>query len=148
MLCACESFQSSVPFYPVNLTIDTRIGAFVTFQETNLNSHVVVNREGYFLDGKYVLPTGATDQWGYGGVVVYVSMIGYVAYDLACPYCAAQIRRSPCEMDGIFAVCPHCGEKYELGSGYALPQNGICKEHLRKLNILNTDGKLKISQSQ
>lgn len=150
ILTACEgtTFQSSVPAYPVRIIIDTKMGPFVHFQPTNLNSYIIVNKDGYWMDEKFVLPTTAMDTYGYGGVIIYVSMNGYVAYDLACPNCAAKGKKRPCSMDGIFAECPECGEQYELASGYALPRKGICKEALRKLSIMNSDGKLTITQGQ
>ena len=49
-------------------------------------------------------------------------------------------------MDGIYAVCPECGEQYDLGSGTAVPTKGIAHETLRRLNIINSDGKLTITQ--
>ena len=149
-LCSCEEthFQSSAPAYPVRVSIDTKIGQFVHFQPTAQNSYVVVNKDGYFLNNKYVLPTSVTDAWGYGGVVVFVSMNGYVAFDLACPYCAAHGSCKPCEVNSLFAECPHCGERYDLGSGYAIPQTGISHEALRELMVIQSDGKLTISQKQ
>ena len=147
-LCSCEgsTFQSSVPALPVHIIIDTR-GLFVHFTETSLNSYITVNADGYYDEnGKLVKPTGVMDAWGYGGVVVYVSMAGFVAYDLACPYCAGRGRKSPCMMDSPFAECPHCGERYDLGSGYAIPQTGLSKEAMRRLNIISSDGKLTITQ--
>ena len=80
-LVACEetTFQSSVPAYPVRVIIDTKIGAFVHFQPTSFGSHIVVNKEGYFMDGKFVMLVTAMDAWGYGGVVVYVSSNGFDA---------------------------------------------------------------------
>lgn len=149
-LCACEdtSFRSSVPAYPVRIVIDTRVGQFVHFQPTDLNSYVVVNRNGYFMNGSYVLPFNATDACGYGGVLVFVSLNGYDAYDLACPNCAnAQLCR-PCVIDGMYAVCPECGEEYDLTSGYAVPQHGISREALRRLAISDMGGKLTITQRQ
>lgn len=146
--CDGSSFRSSVPLYPVHVEIDTRVGQFVHFQPTVLGSHVVVNKDGYFMDGKYVLPVTAMDAWGYGGVVVYVSPFGYNAYDLACPYCAGRGSCQPCTVDGAHAVCAHCGEEYDLLSGTAVPVNGISREGMRMLNIINSDGKLTITQRQ
>ncbi|MBQ3998624.1 MAG: hypothetical protein II644_04730 [Paludibacteraceae bacterium] len=147
-LSACEgsSFRNSVPAYPVRVVVDTRSGAFVHFQPTNLNANVVVNRNGYFLNGEYVLPLGATDMYGYGGVVLFVSLYGYDAYDLACPYCALHGQKQSCTIDGFYAECDKCGEKYDLGSGYALPTQGLSHEALRRLNIINSDGKLTVTQ--
>jgi len=150
LLCGCEenSFKSSVPAYPVRISIDTKVGQFVHFLPTAQNSHVVVNREGYFLNGTHVLPLGATDAYGYGGVVVYVSINGYDAYDLACPNCAAHGLKEACSINGMFAECPRCSEQYDLASGYAAPQKGLVRETLRRLNIIQSDGKLTITQKQ
>ena len=148
-LCACEgtTFQSSVPAYPVRVVIDTKVGEFVHFQPTATGSHVVVNKEGYFLNGKFIKIPNATDMWGYGGVIVYVNyQNGYDAYDLCCPNCAA--LKQSCTIDGFFATCPHCGEQYDLSSGTAAPQKGIAHEFLRRLNIINSDGKLTVTQRQ
>ena len=147
LLTACEetTFQSSVPVYPVHVVIDTKT-LFVDFTQENTNAYITVNQEGYKENDKYLAPLKVTDAYGYGGVVAYVSMNGYVAYDLACPYCAGRGTCQPCVMNGIYAECQHCGEKYELASGYALPQNGISREALRKLKLIHSDGKITISQ--
>lgn len=148
LLPSCEgtSFKSSVPTYPVRVVIDTRVGEFVHFQPTQLNAYTVVNKDGYFLNDKYVLPVSAMDAWGYGGVVVYVSTNGYDAYDLACPYCAARGQCRPCQMDAIYARCPECGEEYDMSAGVAMPQHGLSHEALRRLNIIHSDGKLTVTQ--
>jgi hypothetical protein len=51
-------------------------------------------------------------------------------------------------MDGIYAICPRCGEQYDIGSGYAMPQKSISKEALRQLNIIVSEDKLTITQKQ
>ena len=149
LLAGCQdtSFKSSVPTYPVHVVIDTRT-VFVDFTPENTNAYITVNEEGYKENGKFVLPLTVTDAFGYGGVVTYVSLNGYVAYDLACPYCAQRGKCSPCVMNGIHAECHFCGEKYEIGSGYALPQKGISKEALRPMSVINSDGKLIIKHRQ
>ena len=144
--CENTTFRSSVPAYPVRVVIDTRVGAFVHFQPTSLGSHVVVNKDGYFLDDQWVAATSAMDAWGYGGVIVYVSSFGYNAYDLACPYCAEHGSCQACTVNGMNAVCPHCGEEYDLMSGTGVPQKGIAHEALRKLNIMNSDGRITVTQ--
>ncbi len=150
MMAACEgtTFQSSVPTYPVRITINTRMGPFVHFQPDNFGSHIEVLTNGYYVDGKFVMDRLTTDACGYGGIVAFVDLYGYSAYDLACPYCASRSARTTCEVDGIYATCPHCGERYDLGSGYALPQNGTSHEALRRMNIIQSDGKLTITQRQ
>ena len=65
-LVACEgtTFQSSVPAYPVRVVIDTKQGAFVHFQPTVTGSYITVDRDGYYMNGSFVLPLGVTDMYG------------------------------------------------------------------------------------
>ena len=149
LLCSCEgtTFQSSVPAYPVRVVINTKT-MFTGFTPENTNAYITVNEEGYKENGVFKQPVTVTDAWGYGGIVVYVSLAGYVAFDLACPYCAEHGHKSPCEMDGIYAIWPRCGEHFDIASGYAMPQKGISKEALRSLNIIASDDKLTITQKQ
>lgn len=145
--CSCEgtTFQSSVPAYPVNVVIDVE-RLFVDFTPENFGAYIIANSVGFYKNGQYVTPALATDRWGYGGVLVYVSINGYDAYDLACPYCASRGKCSPCEIDGLNAVCPECGEQYDLGSGTAAPRKGLINETLRRLNITPYGKKLTITQ--
>ena len=143
--CEGTTFSSSVPAYPVHVTINTR-GEFVTFQPENYGEYVTVDKEYYCLNGKPVRPCTQMDQCGYGGVVVFVSMNGYDAYDLACPYCAGRSYCRPCRITGSDALCDECGEEYSLGLGTATPQKGIAREALRRLEVVNTNGVLNIKQ--
>ena len=144
--CEGTSFQSSVPRYPVNITIDTRSGVFVHFLPSALNSYVIVDREGYHYNGEIVMRS-VMDAYGYGGVVVYIDMAGqYNAWDMACPFCAGKNLKSVCSIDGIFAVCPHCDEHYDLGSGTAVPTKGISREYLLRIPVTNSGGTLTIRQ--
>lgn len=134
LLCGCDGpTNSSVPVYPVRFEVNTKT-VFIDFTPQNVNAYITLDRDGYKENGVWKLPATAMDAWGYGGVVLYVSMVGYVAFDLACPLCAAKGSKSPCEMDGIYAVCPNCGEEYEVASGYGFPRKGISKEAMRRLN--------------
>ena len=149
-LCpSCEGFNNSVPVYPVRMTIDTREGVFVHFKKTAICSYVILNSKGYYYNGEFVKLRPQTDAYGYGGVIVYVNMLSsYDAWDLACPYCAARGRCVPCDVDGIFATCPQCGEQYDLGSGTAVPQKGIGNESLRRLPLDYDElsGKITVNQ--
>ena len=141
-----NSLQSPVPRYPVDITIDTRSGIFVHFKPEALNTYVLVDKEGYHYNGE-IVQRSVLDAIGYGGVVVYIDIEGkYNAWDLACPYCAARGKRSPCAIEGIFAICPECGEKYDVGSGTAAPQKGIAEDYLLRIPVNNYDGKLTIKQ--
>ena len=144
--CKDTTFRSSVPTYPVRFSIDTRVGPFVHFANASQNEYVTLTEDGFRYNGEWVAARGALDAYGYGGVVVFLGMNGYNAFDLACPYCAARGSCQSCSIDGIFAVCPHCGEHYDLGSGIAAPQKGISNEYLRRYNLILSDGKITVSQ--
>lgn len=146
-LVGCErtTFRSTVPYAPVHVEINTKT-VFTDFLPENLNAYIVVNEEGYKENGVFKLPVTYQDAWGYGGIVTYVSMAGYVAYDLTCPYCYARGVKSACKMHGIYAVCPECGEEYELGSGMAIPSKGLSHETLRPMNVDSRGDKIIITQ--
>lgn len=147
VLCACEPNRTSVPRYPVHMSIDTDRAEFVTFKNPSTFEYITLNANGYYLNGSFLRKPDVTDAWGYGGIVVYVNMFGnFDAYDLACPYCAARGTCSPCEIDGLFATCPLCGEQYDLGSGTAVPQHGIADEYLLRLNLIHSGNKITVTQ--
>lgn len=147
LVSSCEdtTFRSSVPTYPVHVVVDTR-SMFVDFLPENTNAYITVNAEGYKENGRFMKELTIEDAYGYAGVLVYVSLNGYVAFDLACPYCAAKGKKVPCDMNGIHAECPVCGERYDVGSGYATPQKGVSREALRAYNIMSSDGRLTVTQ--
>ena len=148
-LGACDNFQSSVPRLPVRMIVDTNAGIYVHFVPTALCQYVILDRNGYHYIDYYEARKEGIDQYGYGGVIIYINILGnYDAYDLACSYCAEHGGCVPCEIDGIFAVCPHCGEQYDLGSGTAAPQKGISKQSLLRLALSNNGGVLKVEQRQ
>ena len=146
LLCSCEgtTFRSSVPTYPVLLSINTNIGQFVHFKPENTYEYITVDHKGYHYHD-YTQVLAATDRIGYGGVIVYIDGGGkYNAFDMCCPHCLDPNK--PIEMDGFFGVCPICGEQYDMSWGLAVPQKGISKEALRRYSIINNNGKLTITQ--
>lgn len=123
---------------------------FTDFKETSFTDYVIVTPKGYFRKGKTtpVKPLLDDEACGYGGVLTYVTTNGYEAFDLACPYCAGRGKIRPCEIDGLYAICPDCGEKYDLSAGTAVPLNGLAREPMRKLNVIVSDGKIIVTQRQ
>lgn len=144
--CKEDTFNNSVPRYPVNITIDTRSGVFVHFVPTALNTYVIVDVEGYHYNGE-IIPRLITNAYGYGGVLVYIDINGnYNAWDLACPYCASRGLMRPCGIDGIYAICPECGEHYDVASGTAAPQKGLAREQLLRIPLTNSGGVITVRQ--
>ena len=133
VLCAgCErtNWQSSVPDFPIHFEINTNVGMFVNFVPENVTTYLIVDDAGYHLNG-ITQPLPATDAFGYAGTVVYIDGFHpYGAYDLCCPHCLNQ--DNPCRVDGIFAICPLCGEEYDIYSGNGVPTRGISKEPLKQ----------------
>ena len=88
-----------------------------------------------------------TNAYGYGGVLVYIDINGnYNAWDLACPYCASRGLMRPCGIDGLYAVCPECGEHYDVASGTAAPQKGLAREQLLRIPLTNSGGVITVRQ--
>jgi nitrite reductase/ring-hydroxylating ferredoxin subunit len=58
----------------------------------------------------------------------------YHAADLCCPNCVNKTK--PVEVDGLYAVCPICGEAFDLSYGYAFPTKGITKYPLRQYQAI------------
>lgn len=146
LCCSCEdtTIRSSVPTYPVRLSINTNLGEFVHFIPENTYDYITIDRQGYHYHA-YTQALAATDMIGYGGVVVFIGGDGaYNAFDMCCPHCLNP--NAPVEMDGFFGVCPVCGEHYDLSYGLAVPTKGIGKEALRRYPVINNGGKLTISQ--
>ena len=135
LLASCDTAigtRSSVPTYPVNLELNIK-AEYPYFVPSNLNQSLI-----------FTTPRKATDRLGYAGLLLYISMEGkYCAFDLACPNCLSQ--ENPVEVDGMFAICPLCGEQYDLSYGFAYPQKGS-QEALRKYSTYYNGDKLLVSQ--
>ncbi|MBO5553230.1 MAG: hypothetical protein IJ718_01980 [Paludibacteraceae bacterium] len=141
--CENTTFRSSVPTYPVRLSINTQMGQFVHFKPENVYDYITVNRQGYHYHD-YTLQLSAMDAFGYAGVVVYIDGGGnYNAFDLCCTHCLKP--HEPTVVNGFYAVCPSCGEEYDLSWGIGVPTKGISRESLRKYRVVNSSGKLTIT---
>lgn len=128
--CAChDTYISSIPNYPVYLEINIST-EYPHFVPSNIYSYLIFEEQRYL-----------TDKIGYAGVLVFIGGDEkYYAFDLACPNEAK--RTVKVEMDGIFAVCPECGEAYDLSSGLGVPTKGICTEGLKRYATTAVNGKV------
>lgn len=103
-LSCTKTEHSYFPSYPVYLELD------LTFEDKDLNG-VMAYKE--YIRGK-TSGLAATERTGLGGILVYHSVDGYHAYDLACPYETQVSVRVKMDEDAIYAVCPKCGSKYNV----------------------------------
>ncbi len=121
LLTACEDtvYRSSVPTYPVEMRLNIA-GEYV---------HFVVDNPGKYYT--FTKPRFPNEAIGFAGLLVCTGYDrAYYAYDLACPHCLSQ--KEHLEIDGMFAVCPRCGEQYEFFNGIGNPTQGIVRENLRR----------------
>ncbi|MBQ7531110.1 MAG: hypothetical protein IJT12_05335 [Paludibacteraceae bacterium] len=136
--CKRTNWQSSVPNYPIHFEINTNVGMFVNFVPENVTTYLIVDAAGYHLNG-ITLPLPSTDAYGFAGTVVYIDGFHpYGAYDLCCPNCLKQDK--PCQVNGMFAICPECGEEYDIYSGNGVPTHGIAKEALKQYQVTYNAG--------
>jgi len=132
--CKDTTYRSSVPAYPVGMRINI-LAEYPHFQPTATGEYLVFEQPRY--------PTEAV---GYAGLLIFIAMDAqYHAYDLACPRCLD--REEGVEMDGMFAVCPLCGEMYDLSFGLAVPTKGIAREALKQYTANYNNGYLTITSN-
>lgn len=131
MGCEGASFNSSIPSYPVNIELNIA-AEYPHFVPDNIMQYMT------FTQGRLL-----TDRVGYGGILVVTGLdANYHAFDLACPVeCRRDIKVS---VDGMYAVCPKCGEQYEIFYGIGNPTKGISHEALRRYTCVVYNGVLRI----
>ena len=132
MLTGCKGetvFFSSIPSYPVYLEYDV-LAEDPHFVVTNTGAYKTFTEKRY-----------ERDAIGFAGIVIFVGFDAqYYAFDMGCPVCLR--RKQPVEIDGMFASCPVCGEKYDLSYGFATPSKGISNEALRRYDVVFDGRKL------
>lgn len=134
-LSCTKTEHSYFPSYPVYLELD------LTFEDKDLNG--VMAYKEYILGKTSGL--GATERTGLGGVLVYHSVDGYYAYDLACPYEIQASVRVEMDDDAIYAVCPKCGSKYNVFEGYGSLVEGPAGQGLKRYQTYMSGTKLYVS---
>jgi hypothetical protein len=125
LLLGCEYFnnQNPVPYVPVSYTLKI----------TEEHPHFMIDN-GY-QTMTITKPRYNYEYIGYCGLLIWIGMDGhYHAADLCCPNCVNKTK--PVEVDGLYAVCPICGEAFDLSYGYAFPTKGITKYPLRQYQAI------------
>lgn len=128
LLLGCEDFnnQNPVPYVPVSYTLKIT-EEYPHFMIDNGYQTMTITKPRY--NYEYI---------GYCGLLIWIGIDGhYHAADLCCPNCVNKTK--PVTIDGLYAVCPICEEKFDLSYGFAIPTKGITKYPLRKYQaILNS----------
>lgn len=141
--CSCEvRYRSSVPNAPVQIEINTKEAFFVHLIPDNIGMYLIVDDEGYHMSGKTIGRT-FREYYGYAGVLIYVdNNRQFSAFDCCCPNCLS--KSQPTRPNGIYAVCPICGEEYDLSWGLGYPTKNVSNEALRKYNCVFSGDRLTV----
>ena len=125
LLLGCEDFnnQNPVPYVPVSYTLKIT-EEYPHFMIDNGYQTMTITKPRY--NYEYI---------GYCGLLIWIGMDGhYHAADMCCPNCVNKTK--PVKVDGLYAVCPTCGEEFDLSYGYAFPTKGITKYPLRQYQAI------------
>ncbi|MDR1407728.1 MAG: (2Fe-2S)-binding protein [Tannerella sp.] len=129
---ACGEVENPVPNYPVYLDLD------LTFEDKALRD--VPSSKTYTLKNINI----NTERVGFGGVLVVHASDGlFYAFDMACPYEASRSAIIEADANTLYAVCPKCGTKYDIGFGSGAP-DGIGKDYLRRYIVTGADPRLTV----
>lgn len=146
VVSSCEDHESSVPSTVVNFSFSlqqspysfiTTPGQYLTVQKSGSGYVVKVPGQPEYKDGKVGV------YLGFGGLIIGYPAISmsttsqYVAYDLACPTEASNLRVQRLSINANReAKCAKCGTTYDLDSGF--PKEGAGKERLRTYAVYVT----------
>ena len=128
---ACKVEENPIPIVSVYLNLD------LTFEDKELKA--VPSYKEYTIKN---INIGLGERAGYGGVLVVHNMLGeYRAFDRACPFEANSSVTVEVDSEVLYATCPKCGTKYEIGLSPGIP-SGSSKHSLRQYNVSLNGNKL------
>ena len=128
---SCDIEENPIPTASVYLNLD------LTFEDRELKT--IPSYKEYTYKN---INTAIGERAGYGGVLVVHNMLGeYKAFDRTCPHEVNPGVTVEVDNEVLYAVCPKCGTKYDIGIGSGSP-NGSSKHSLRQYNVLLNGNKL------
>jgi nitrite reductase/ring-hydroxylating ferredoxin subunit len=131
MPVSCENAENPVPGKRVYLVLD------LSFEDKELKA---IPSYKTFTVKDINLAQG--ESAGYGGVLVVHNMFGeYKAFDLSCTFEARPDVLVAVDNEILYAVCPVCGTKYDVGTGNGAPY-GKSRHYLRMYNVTQNGNKL------
>jgi nitrite reductase/ring-hydroxylating ferredoxin subunit len=127
---SCEKAENPIPGQRVYLRLD------LSFEDKELKA-IPAYKTFTLKDANLAQGESA----GYGGVLVVHNMFGeYMAFDLSCPFEARRDVLVEVDREVLYAVCPVCSTKYDVGTGNGAPY-GKSRHYLRRYNVtLNGNG--------
>jgi nitrite reductase/ring-hydroxylating ferredoxin subunit len=144
MVSCDDTYQSSIPDYPVNLELN------LTSTYPNFK-----NSTNEYLLFKTIVGLPVRSEIGFGGIIIcttgfddYGSSL-YFAFDFACPFeVKRDIRVYPDTNSISHVVCEKCGSVFDLSYGNGSPLSGPAldtKQVLKRYRVLKQGDVLYIS---
>ena len=128
---SCKVEENPVPMYSVYLNLD------LTFEDKELKA---IPSYKEYTQKNINITLG--ERIGYGGILVVHNMLGeYKAFDRTCPYEANSSVTVEVDNEVLYAVCPKCGSKYEIGTSSGTT-SGPSKHGLRQYSVALNGNKL------
>jgi len=123
--CVDETDRYTIPFAPVNFTVDL-LGR--DYELNKALSYKVFTEKDRRVD---------SDRFGFAGLLVVADVTGNAlfAYDLCCPYEDSKIIKVEPRSDGK-AECPECGSIFRTIFGLGTPESGPATEPLQIYRVL------------
>ena len=130
---SCGFEENPIPSVPVYLNLD------ITLEDKELRP--IPSYKEYTPKN---INIGLGERSGFGGVLVVHNILGgFNAFDRTCPYEVSQSITVEVDNEVLYAVCPKCGTKYEIGGGTGAP-SGLSKHGLRQYSVTANGNKLYI----
>jgi hypothetical protein len=131
-LSCTDEYDNPIPLAPVYLNLD------LTFEDRALKA--IPSCKTY--TDKNINPA-LGERRGFGGILVVHTLLDeYKAFDRACPYEAQAGITVEVDEALLYAVCPQCGSKYEIGFGTGSLSEGTGRYGLRPYTAILSGSKL------
>ncbi|MDR1524569.1 MAG: (2Fe-2S)-binding protein [Tannerella sp.] len=131
-LSCTDEYKNPIPLLPVYLYLD------LTFEDKELKA---IGSYKEYTDKNINHELG--ERCGFGGVLVVHTMLDeFKAFDRTCPFEVQPNITVEVDREVLYAVCPKCGSKYDLGFGTGGLNKGVSKHGLRPYNTTLSGNKL------
>jgi nitrite reductase/ring-hydroxylating ferredoxin subunit len=131
-LSCTDEYDNPIPVAPVYLNLD------LTYKDKELKT---VPSYKEYTDRDINPALG--ERRGFGGILVVYTMLGeYKAFDRACPNEVQANITVEVDNEILYATCPKCGSKYEIGFGTGSRSEGVTTHGLRSYSTTLNGSKL------
>jgi nitrite reductase/ring-hydroxylating ferredoxin subunit len=131
-LTCTDEYENPIPSFPVYLYLD------LTFEDKELKA---IGSYKEYTDKNINHESGKRS--GFGGILVVHTMLDeFKAFDRACPFEVQPDITVEVDEEVLYAICPKCGSKYDIGFGTGALVQGVSKYGLRPYNTTPSGARL------